>query len=140
MKRSAGILRDIDKVVRTGFRMATESRKRSADRWILRSFLEAGPNPDSRVTLSERRDALGRNRVRLDWKMSELDRHSWMRAHQIFDEELRRTGVGRLHMTSEFEHSAVPTSMDVEAITQERRGCTSMRSGESSMRIAGCTE
>lgn len=112
MKRSAGILRDFDKVVRTGIRMATESRKRSADRWILRSFLEAGPNRESRVTLSERRDALGRNRVRLDWKLSELDRHSWIRAHQIVDEELRRTGLGRLHMTSEFEHSTWPSSMD----------------------------
>jgi choline dehydrogenase-like flavoprotein len=112
VKRSAGIVRDMDKIVRTGIRMATESRKRSADRWILRSFLEAGPNPESRVTLSERRDALGRNRVRLDWKPSEFDRHSWIRAHQIVDEELRRTGAGRLHMTSEFEHSPWPPSMD----------------------------
>lgn len=112
MKRSAGILRDIHKVVRTGVRMATESSKRSRDRWILRSFLEAGPNPDSRVTLSEQRDDLGRNRVRLDWKMTELDRHSWVRAHQIVDEELRRAGVGRLQMTPEFENTVWPASMD----------------------------
>ena len=129
MKRSVGILRDIDKVVRTGARMATGSRKRSADRWILRSFLEAGPNPESRVTLSERRDALGRNRVRLDWKMSELDRQSWRRAHEVVDEELQRTGAGRLHMTPEFEHSAC-ASFDGwwKPITREPRGCTWTRS------------
>jgi choline dehydrogenase-like flavoprotein len=44
--------------------------------------------------------------------MTELDRHSWVRAHQIVDEELRQTGVGRLHMTSEFEQSVWPASMD----------------------------
>jgi choline dehydrogenase-like flavoprotein len=111
-KRSVGILRDVHKVFRTGMRMATESRRRSRERWILRSFLEAGPNPDSRVTLSERHDALGRNRVRLDWRPSELDRRSWVRAHEIVDEELRRSRLGRLHMTSEFAQSTWPPSVD----------------------------
>ena len=36
-------------------------------------FLEQAPNPDSRVTLSEQRDALGMRRIRLDWRLSELD-------------------------------------------------------------------
>lgn len=36
-------------------------------------LLETAPNPDSRITLAEATDRLGMRRVRLDWRLSEID-------------------------------------------------------------------
>ncbi|HYE50918.1 MAG TPA: GMC oxidoreductase, partial [Azospirillaceae bacterium] len=59
-------------------------------------FLELVPNPASRITLSEERDALGRRRASLDWRLSELDRHTVRRTLEIVGAELGRLGLGRL--------------------------------------------
>jgi choline dehydrogenase-like flavoprotein len=37
---------------------------------------EQAPNPSSRVTLAEQRDAFGLRRPRLDWRLNDLDRHT----------------------------------------------------------------
>jgi choline dehydrogenase-like flavoprotein len=66
--------------------------------YLLASMSEQAPNPDSRVRLSDERDALGRPRVVLDWRRSELDRRTVDVAHEILDQELRRTGLGRLQI------------------------------------------
>lgn len=60
--------------------------------------VEQIPNPDSRVTLSEERDALGLNRAQLDWQLTSLERQSMVRALEIFGAELGRTGLGRLQL------------------------------------------
>ena len=59
---------------------------------------EQVPNPESRVTLSSERDALGQPRVRLDWRLTSEDMRSMVRAQEILDAELRRIGVGRLQI------------------------------------------
>ena len=59
---------------------------------------EQAPNPDSRVTLSRERDALGRRTARLNWQLSALDRRSVIRLNQLFDRELRETRRGRLRL------------------------------------------
>lgn len=56
--------------------------------------MEAAPNPDSRVLLSDQRDHLGLNKVRLDWRMTELDRYSLERTAAIMTEDLTQRGVG----------------------------------------------
>jgi len=55
---------------------------------------EQAPNPDSRVTLSEDRDALGMNRVRLDWRLSQIDVRSVDVLVRTLGEELARLGLG----------------------------------------------
>jgi choline dehydrogenase-like flavoprotein len=69
----------------------------------LNHMSEQRPNPDSRVTLSEERDALGQRRSRLDWRMTPLDMRTIIRGQQIIDEELGRAGLGRLHIEMEDE-------------------------------------
>ncbi len=64
----------------------------------LNHMTEQAPNPDSRITLSEERDPLGRNRVRLDWRLSPLDIRTIVRAQEIIGEEFRRAGLGRLQI------------------------------------------
>lgn len=55
---------------------------------------EQAPNPDSRVTLSTERDALGMPRVKLDWRMTDLDIHSVERLVTTLGSELERLGGG----------------------------------------------
>ena len=66
---------------------------------VLWSFAEQSPNPESRVTLSEQRDALGQPRARLDWQLTALEASSLRRTHEIVAEELGRAGIGRLRVT-----------------------------------------
>ena len=46
------------------------------DRLEIVGYFEQAPNRDSRVSLSDRRDALGLRRIRVDWRMGELDNAS----------------------------------------------------------------
>lgn len=55
---------------------------------------EQAPNPDSRVTLSAERDALGMPRVRLDWRTCDLDIHSVDHLVGALGREMERLGIG----------------------------------------------
>lgn len=57
---------------------------------------EQVPNPDSRVTLGEARDALGLRRIRLDWRLGEQDRRSLVRHIQSLGLEFAAAGIGRM--------------------------------------------
>jgi len=63
----------------------------------LAHMTEQLPNPDSRVTLGTQRDALGQQRVRLDWRLRPMDLTSVVRTQAIIDSALRRAGLGRLY-------------------------------------------
>lgn len=60
---------------------------------------EQAPNPDSRITLSEKRDLLGMQRIVLDWRMSEIDKYSIDTLMNAFDKELRRLDLGTVEPT-----------------------------------------
>lgn len=84
-------------------RITRGPRKRVDDRNAVRGFRlnhmsEQVPNPGSRVTLADDRDALGLPRVRLDWRLSPLDIRTIIRAQEIIDEELRRANLGYLQI------------------------------------------
>ncbi|WP_454062759.1 GMC oxidoreductase [Candidatus Nitrospira salsa] len=64
----------------------------------LNHMSEQVPNSQSRVSLSDERDAFGQPRVKLDWQLSPTDVHTIVRAQQIIDEELRHAGLGRLQI------------------------------------------
>ncbi len=62
---------------------------------------EQVPNAESRIRLAEDRDALGLRRVKLDLRYSAQDVDSVVRAHEHWDDYLRRYGVGRLEYVVE---------------------------------------
>lgn len=62
----------------------------------LNHMTEQAPNPDSRVTLSDEKDVLGRPRARLDWRLSSLDVQSIISSQKIIDHDLRASGLGYL--------------------------------------------
>jgi choline dehydrogenase-like flavoprotein len=55
---------------------------------------EQAPNPLSRVTLGTEKDALGVPRIRLDWRLSDLDIHSVERLVDALAAEFRRLDLG----------------------------------------------
>jgi choline dehydrogenase-like flavoprotein len=59
---------------------------------------EQAPNPESRVRLTDERDALDMPRVQLEWRLGALDKHSLRRGHAILAREFGRAGLGRLQL------------------------------------------
>lgn len=57
---------------------------------------EQAPNPDSRITLSGEKDATGVPRVRLDWRLSEIDVRSVATLVATLRNELDRLGLGKV--------------------------------------------
>jgi len=57
---------------------------------------EQAPNPSSRVLLDRDRDALGLQRLKLDWQLSEIDKRSIRELAVLIGVELGRLGKGRV--------------------------------------------
>jgi choline dehydrogenase-like flavoprotein len=55
---------------------------------------EMAPNPDSRVLLSETSDQLGMPRVKMDWRLGELERRTLSEFVEILASEFERLGLG----------------------------------------------
>ncbi|MTJ81811.1 MAG: GMC family oxidoreductase [Telmatospirillum sp.] len=62
---------------------------------------EQEPNPESRVTLSDQRDALGLPRLRVDWRYTRGDVESVSRFLELLAGEIAATGVGRFEYDPE---------------------------------------
>ncbi len=59
---------------------------------------EQVPNKNSRVTLRDDRDRLGLRKVKLDWRLSELDAWSIRRSMEEFARQFGGTGIGRVRI------------------------------------------
>lgn len=70
-------------------------RNRS-NRFSLEMHGEQIPRADSRVTLTDRQDALGMPRLRIDWRYSPEDIASVRGTLDLIAQELERSGAGRL--------------------------------------------
>lgn len=99
--------RCIDLVVSDLDRIAYDLRRRltGADRAHLERprldvmcILEQAPTPSSRVTLSERLDALGLRRAKVEWKLTEMERHTIAVGMKALALEFGRLNLGRVHL------------------------------------------
>jgi choline dehydrogenase-like flavoprotein len=61
-------------------------------------YFEQAPNRDSRVTLGDQLDALGQRQVRVDWRLTELDRRTYRVAAGLFGAELARRCQGEFQI------------------------------------------
>lgn len=59
---------------------------------------EQRPSPDSRVTLSSEKDALGLRRTHLDWQLTDEDKTSLQRSIHLLVEELGKASLGRVRL------------------------------------------
>ncbi|MCC6967758.1 MAG: GMC family oxidoreductase [Nitrospira sp.] len=81
------------------------------------------PHRDNRVTLGDSRDEFGTPRLRLHFGVTEQDRESVQRAHELLDQELRRQNCGYLTYLGK----DVPQLMrDVKAVLGHHVGTTRM--------------
>lgn len=72
---------------------------RSAWRYRVTMINEPTPNPDSRVTLSDQRDALGMRRLELDWRIRDRDLESVEKTVGHLVRWLGRAGLGRVQFS-----------------------------------------
>ncbi|TCV97627.1 choline dehydrogenase-like flavoprotein [Luteibacter rhizovicinus] len=61
-------------------------------------YFEQAPNPDSRITLGDEVDALGLRKVRIDWRLTPLDRHTYRTSATLFGDELASACGGRFEL------------------------------------------
>ena len=65
------------------------------------SFLgrcECAPNPDSRITLTTERDALGQNKAQRNWRITTHEKQTLRSAMRLLGEETGRLGLGRVKL------------------------------------------
>ena len=61
--------------------------------FALQVMCEQFPNPDSRITLSDRRDPLGMKIPRIDWRVSEVEACAARRITELMVEQITRMGL-----------------------------------------------
>jgi choline dehydrogenase-like flavoprotein len=66
------------------------------------------PNPDSRVTLTDEKDRLGRRKLAIDLRFAKQDVTGIIRAHEHWDQYFRKLGVGQL----EYQHDDLEQAVD----------------------------
>lgn len=67
-----------------------------ANIYPLHYFCEHIPDPESRVTLSAERDAIGMRRLDIDLRYSDADVENVLRAHEYWDDYLQKHNCGHL--------------------------------------------
>lgn len=101
------IITDIDDIAVSAYRRLVGQNPSTV--FTVSNWGEPLPNPDSRVLLGPECDRLGKNRVRLDWRLSEMDLFTMKRVYQILAEELGRAGLGRLKVAFAESDTAWPS-------------------------------
>jgi len=80
-----------------------------SNRYMLSTRIEQAPNPNSRVTLSGERDALGMPRSILHWELTPFEKRSVRTMYELIGQEVGRAGVARLqlmeHLQDPSDHS-----------------------------------
>jgi choline dehydrogenase-like flavoprotein len=74
---------------------------------------EQSPNRESRVLLSEEKDALGVNRLRVDWRFREEDVRNVVRCFEIVRRDLQQSGVGIARASCEGLMATIGTNVGV---------------------------
>lgn len=91
------VIADIDDIAVHGYRKIT-GQEQPIKLFDVGYWTEQRPNPESRVYLSDERDALGQRRIVFDWRLTEQDRETMRAALRLFAQELGKAGLGRLRI------------------------------------------
>ncbi len=80
--------------------------KSKANIYTIRIDFEQAPNPESRLTLSESKDAFGFNRLKADWKYTDLDVESATKTTELIGKAIVKSGTGEVRRISKLEPRA----------------------------------
>ncbi len=94
------VLRDLDEVARNALRRYRDHKPpQVAVRDVaFECHIEQAPDPDSRITLAEERDALGVPLGRMHWRLGELERRTIAAFARSLAAELGRLGLARVRI------------------------------------------
>jgi choline dehydrogenase-like flavoprotein len=87
--------------------------------------LEQAPDPDSRISLAQDRDALGLRRVETNWRLGELERRTAARFTGYIAAEFARLGIGRCRLEPWLQDERTPIT-DALQETYHHIGTTRM--------------
>lgn len=90
---------------------ALNSRMKKKRQFAPRLQMETVPNPESRVTLSQKRDALGEPQVSLNWNTVSQDVDGYQRFDNILREELAKKGLYVKKINHDLSPDGWPISM-----------------------------
>ncbi|MGI9648418.1 MAG: GMC oxidoreductase [Acidimicrobiia bacterium] len=88
------LIREFPAVVQVVYRRLLK-RPRELELYVQ---VETSPYPDSRVALSDQKDAFGMPRADLQWKIDPADKDNLRRTLQLMADELSALGLGRLEL------------------------------------------
>jgi choline dehydrogenase-like flavoprotein/nucleoside-diphosphate-sugar epimerase len=92
----------------------------------LQCMIEQTPDPDSRITLGDRKDRLGMPIIRIDWRISDQEQRTVRRAAQLVVQEFKRVGLTPPTL-EEWARIDSPTPIDLPHIAHPT-GATRMSS------------
>ena len=89
------MIRHLPSLLNSAYRRVVKRRTPiiGAQELVLACLVEQVPDASSRVTLAERKDALGMPISRIDWRIGELEWRSVLRLNELIGLELRRIGL-----------------------------------------------
>jgi choline dehydrogenase-like flavoprotein len=90
------LLRRAPDLVRLGWHRMVRRRlpAERGSRILVWAHIEQAPDPESRVTLADARDAMGQRRARIRWRLGEQDRRTFEVFAETVGAEFRRLGLG----------------------------------------------
>lgn len=74
--------------------------------------IEQSPNPDSRIMLSNDRDRLGINRIKVDWRLGELEARTFNRGFELLAEEFHEGSLAEVELEEPVAHEAWPATIE----------------------------
>lgn len=106
------VVADMDGVARHIYRRTWHkaSEFETLERYKLTYSAEQAPNPSSRVSLSDEKDAMGQPRAKLEWRLTESDLGNARVVLQNLGEELGRISVGRVKVELADENETLSKS------------------------------
>jgi choline dehydrogenase-like flavoprotein len=106
---AAALVRGASELARLTATRVLKNQRGSPSRGTIYLLVDAEqkPNPDSRVWLSEHRDAVGMRRAVLDWRVGEGELRSIQTFAQLFARTFERIGLGQIDL-------AGPVDFDLE--------------------------
>lgn len=107
---------------------ASPESLKTSSRFLLSTRIEQAPNPNSRVTLSQEKDALGMPRSILHWELTPFEKRSVRTMYELIGQEVGRAGVARLQLMEHLQDASDYTWPEFTSGGWHHMGTTRMSS------------
>jgi choline dehydrogenase-like flavoprotein len=99
----------LEQRISSGHSLALEGARGMPSRSaIILLDLEQAPDPDSRISLGQNRDALGLRQVETNWRLGELERRTAAKFTSYIASEFARLGIGRCRVEPWLQDDRIP--------------------------------